>query len=131
MERGHRLRNGSSSPVPGSVEWAGEIVFVPSEQTTRSRFVELGERFHILTYVVVCRGYDVVCKGKKKNFSTFNKSCVNGLTQSWRLQVFLEESTHYSEAISRIPCKRFLERSIQIQVQPNKLHCIAIRSDGT
>ena len=28
--------------------------------------VELGECFHILTYVVVCRGYDVVCRGKKK-----------------------------------------------------------------
>ena len=66
MGRGRRLRNGSSSPVPGSVAWAGEIVFVPSEQTTRSRFVELGECFLILTYVVVCRGYDVVCKGKKK-----------------------------------------------------------------
>ena len=74
MERGRRLRNGSSSPVPGSVAWAGEIVFVPSEQTTRSRFVELGEFFHILTCVVVCRGYDVVCRGKKKIRAYFFKN---------------------------------------------------------
>ena len=77
MGRGRRLRDGSASPFPGSVARAETTILGPSEQTTRSRFVELRKVLHNRAYVVVCRGYDIVCRGKKKNFSTFNKSCVN------------------------------------------------------